>query len=215
MNQEITKQDIKRNEVADVLEGGFRWVKLHPQQALWSGLGAAAVVLVAVAFVFRRHQAREDAWSSLAAATAYAYSGQTDAALGQVKAVAEAHGGTAAAGYARLLAGDVLFQQGKFKEAGQSYQELLAQPGDAAAAPMALSGLALAQEGAGDCPAAAASAQKFLDAHQDHYLAPQTHAVLARCLAAQGKTEDAKAAFQRIEILYPGTYWESWAKARK
>lgn len=215
MNQEITKEDIKRNEIADVLERGVRWIRLHPQQSLWSGLAAAAIVLAAAAFFVRRNQVREEAWSSLAAATTYAYSGQTDAALGQVKAVAEAHSGTAAAGYARLLAGDVLFQQGKFKEAAQSYQELLDQPGNASATPMALSGLAMSQEGAGDCPAAASASQRFLDSHQDHYLAPQTHAVLARCLASQGKTEEAKSAFQRIEILYPGTYWETWAKARK
>jgi tetratricopeptide (TPR) repeat protein len=215
MNEELTKQDIKRNEVADAMEGGLRWVRLHPQQTLWGALAAAALVLVSVAVVLRRHQTREEAWSGLSAATAYAYSGQTDAALGQVKAVADAHAGTTAAAYARLLAGDILFQQGKFKEAAQAYQEILAQPGDAATPPLALSGLALAQEGSGDCPAAAASAQRFLDSHQDHYLAPQTHAVLARCLASQGKAEEAKAAFQRIEILYPGTYWETWAKARK
>jgi len=215
MNQEMTKQDIKRNDLADALEQGMRWVRLHPQQALWGGIGVAVVVLAAAAFTIRRHQSREEAWANLAAATTYAYSGQTDAALGQVKALAEAHGGSAAAGYARLLAGDIHFQQGRFKEAVQAYQELLEQPGNAASAPMALSGLALAQEGAGDCSAGAASAQRFLDSHQDHYLAPQTHAVLARCLATQGKTEEAKAAFQRIEILYPGTYWEAWAKARK
>lgn len=215
MNQELTKQDIKRNEMAEAVDHGVRWVRLHPQQALWGGLGAAAVVLAVAAFFVRRHQTREEAWSALAAATTYAYSGQTDAALGQVKAVADAHAGSAAAGYARLLAGDVNFQQNKFKEAAAAYQEVLDQPGNAAAVPMALSGLALSQEGAGDCPAAASAAQRFLDSHQDHYLAPQTHAVLARCLAKQEKTEEAKSAFQRIEILYPGTYWETWAKARK
>lgn len=215
MNQEMTKQDMKRNDLADALEQGMRWVRLHPQQALWGGLGAAVLVLAVAAFFIRRHQTREEAWANLAAATTYAYSGQTDAALGQVKSLADAHGGSAAAGYARLLAGDIHFQQGRFKEAVQAYAELLEQPGNAASVPMALSGLALSQEGAGDCPAAASSAQRFLDSHQDHYLAPQTHAVLARCLASQGKTEEAKAAFQRVEILYPGTYWESWAKARK
>lgn len=215
MNQEITKQDIRRNEIADVLDRGVRWTKLHPQQALWSGLAAAAVALAVAGFFVRRHQVREEAWSGLAAATTYAYSGQPDAALAQVTALADAHGGSAAGSYARLLAGDVYFQGGKFKEAAQAYQAVVDQPGNAAALPMALSALALSQEGAGDCPAAASSAQRFLDTNQDHYLAPQTHAVLARCLSSQGKAEDAKAAFQRIEILYPGTYWETWAKARK
>ena len=36
-----------------------------------------------------------------------------------------------------------------------------------------------AAQGSGGGPAAAATAQRFLDSNQDHYLAPQTHAVLA------------------------------------
>lgn len=215
MSQELTKQDIKRNEMAEAIDQGARWVRLHPQHALWGGLGALVLALAVAGFFFRRHQVREEAWSGLAAATSYAYSGQADAALNQVNAVADAHAGTPAAAYARLLGGDLLFQQNKFKEAAAAYQQVLEGSAEKATEPMALSGLALAQEGAGDCPAAAATAQRFLDANQDHYLAPQTHAVLARCQAAQGKAEDAKTTFQRIEILYPGTYWESWAKARK
>ena len=215
MNEELTKEDTRRNEVADALDRGVRWAKLHPQQTLWGGLAVAAVALALTALFVRRNQSREIAWAGLAEATSYAYSGQIDAALNQARAVADSSAGTPAASFARLLAGDVLFQQGKFKEAADAYREVAEQPGNADSGAMALSGLALAQEGAGDCPTAAASSQRFLDAHQDHYLAPQTHAVLARCLATQGKAEEAKAAFQRIEILYPGTYWETWAKARK
>ena len=58
MNQEITKQDIRRNEIADALDRGVRWTKLHPQQALWSGLAAAAVALAVAGFFVRRHQVR-------------------------------------------------------------------------------------------------------------------------------------------------------------
>ena len=215
MASQTTKEDIRRNEVADVLERTAVWVKFHPQQTLWGTLGTAAAALLIAAFVFRRAQAREEAWSQLSAATTYAYAGQADAALNQAKSLAESHPATAAAGYGRLLAADVYFQQGKFKEAAQAFQNAVDGPGNAAAAPMALSGLSLSQEAGGDCPAAAASAQRFLDTHQDNFLAPQTHAVLARCLQTLGKTEEAKAALQRIEILYPGTYWEGWAKSHK
>ncbi|MBI3296687.1 MAG: tetratricopeptide repeat protein [Elusimicrobia bacterium] len=214
MSKQWVKEEVRRNEVADVLERGALWVKFHPQQSLWTGLGVAAAALIITAFFVRRSNAREEAWSQLSAATLYAQSGQADASLNQVKALTEAHPSSAASGYGRLLAGDVFFQQAKFKEAAQAYQGALDQPGTPATIPMAISSLALSQEGAGDCAAASASAQRFLDAHQDHFLAPMTHAVLARCLAAQGKPE-AKEAFQRIEILYPGTYWEGWAKARK
>lgn len=214
MSKQWAKEEANTNEIATVLERGAVWVKFHPQQSIWGGIGLAASIFIVAAFFIRSRQAREESWAQLSAATMYAQSGQAEASLNQVKALTEAHPGSAASGYARLLAGDVLFQQAKYKEAAQAYQGATEQPGVPATIPMALSGLALSQEGAGDCPAATAAAQRFLDTHQDHFLAPITHASLARCLAAQGKPE-AKETFQRIEILYPGTYWEAWAKARK
>ena len=66
----------------------------------------------------------------------------------------------------------------------------------------------------GDFKAAAESDQKFLDSYQDHFLAPQVHASLARCLAALGDAAKAKAAYERIVFLYPETYWAQWAREK-
>ena len=44
MANQLTKEDIKRNEIADVLERSAVWVKFHPQQTLWGGLGTAAAL---------------------------------------------------------------------------------------------------------------------------------------------------------------------------
>ncbi|MDE2291521.1 MAG: tetratricopeptide repeat protein [Elusimicrobia bacterium] len=210
---ESSREDIKRNEVADIVERVAAWIRLRPQQALWSAIGVVAAALLVAGFFVRRSQTREQSWTAFSAATAYAYNGQADAALNQVKALTEAYPSSSAAGYARLLAGDVLYEEGQYKKAEQAYQSAVDLPGNPAAEPLALSGLALSQEAAGECASAEATAQRFLDAHQDHFLAPQTHAVLARCLLADGKTAEAKTAFERIQVLYPNTYWETWAKS--
>lgn len=215
MSKQWAKEEANKNEVADVLERAALWVRANPQPSLWTALAVVAVIAGTAAFFVRSAKVKEDSWARLSAATLYAQSGYADASLDQIKALTEIHPGTPAAGYARLLAGDILFQQGKFKESEQAYEAALAQANPPALAPMSLSSLALAQEGAGEYSAAAGTAQRFLNAHQDHFLAPLTHAVLARCLAAEGKTKEAKETFQRIEILYPGTYWETWAKAHK
>lgn len=215
MSKQWAKEEANTNEVADLLERALLWVRSNPQPALWGAIGAVAVIAGTAAFFVRSAKVKEDSWARLSAATLYAQSGYADASLDQIKALTETHPGTPAAGYARLLAGDILFQQGKFKEAQQAFEAALAQSNPPALAPMSLSSLALAQEGAGEFAAAAGTAQRFLDSHQDHFLAPLTHAVLARSLAAQGKEKESKETFQRIEILYPGTYWEGWAKAHK
>ena len=157
---------------------------------------------------------REEAWAKLAFAQSYAYAGQNPAALEQAEKLAQEHPGSPAASYGLLLAGDILYDQGKYQEARKDYQSVADSPNHKAALPLALADLALTQEAAGDCASAIATAQRFLDAYQDHYLAPPVHASLARCLAASGQGEKAKATFERMSLLYPQTYWADWAKTR-
>ena len=61
---------------------------------------------------------------------------------------------------------------------------------------------------------AAQTAQRFLDAYGDHFLAPQVHSCLARSLESAGQAAQAKAAFQKIALQYADTSWAAWAQAR-
>lgn len=208
------RKEAKTNEIAAVIEKGVLWVKFHPQTALWSAITLIAAALLAAGFANKVLNEREESWSRYAIAQSYAYSKQPDAALEQIRDLARNYPSSVAASYALLLAGDILYEQGKFSEAAASYEQVAQQPNHKETLPLARANLGIAREAAGDCKSAQTADQTFLDAHSDHFLAPQVHASLARCLALLGENEKAKATYERMAFLYPETYWAAWAKAR-
>ncbi|OIO07733.1 MAG: hypothetical protein AUJ52_09510 [Elusimicrobia bacterium CG1_02_63_36] len=215
MGKRWARQQAKENELAKVVDRGAFWLRMHPQQATWTALGVVAALLVGVGFYTRQQASREDAWSKLAVATSYAYMGRVPEAISQVEQLGAEHAASPAAQFGLLLTGDVLYDKGDFQAAAESYKKVADRNTDAHLRPLALAGLALSREAGGDCTGAAGDSQSFLEGYQDHFLAPQVHASMARCLIALGERDKAKSAFERMEFLYPNSYWSEWAKARK
>lgn len=214
MGKQWARQQVKTNEIAAFLERLSLWVQSHPHHAVWGGIGVLVLAVAAAGLWHRYRSDREDAWTKYALAQSLAYSGQATQGLEMLGRLAEEHPGSPAATYGQLLAGDILFEQSRFEEAAKRYREALERPAREAAEPIARANLALAQEAGGDCSAALQTGQGFLDAHQEHFLAPQVHASVGRCLSSLGRTEEARAAYERMAFLYPDTYWAEWAKAR-
>jgi len=214
MGTQWARHEANKNELAIWVDKATLWVKFHPQPAIWAGAGLLVAVLICVGYVNRRLGQKEDAWSKLAMIQSYAYSGQAASALEQAGKLSEEYPSSPVAGFGQLLAGDILFEQGKYKEAAQAYQKALERPAAPTVATVAMADLALSQEAGGDYKAAADTAQKFLETYADHFMAPPVHGSLARCLAALGEKDKAKAALERMAFLYPQTYWADWAKTR-
>ncbi|MBI3550389.1 MAG: tetratricopeptide repeat protein [Elusimicrobia bacterium] len=190
------------------------WANANQQKTLGVA-GAVVGALALIVFVaYQYNKNRETAWERLAFAQSYFYQGQGDKSIEQLKEIETQFAQTPASGFSTLFAGDVLFRSGKYKEAAQTYQRLIERNRPPAAAPLALSGLAAAQEAAGDCKSSMDSANQFLREHQDHFLAPQVHATLARCQESLGMKDLAKATYERMVVLYPESYWAQWAKSR-
>ena len=196
------------------MDSALHWVRFHQQAAAWTLVGVLAVAIAGGTMGYRILQARERSWGKLAIAQSLAYGGQLEPAFQQIKALSSEHPDSVAAGYGLLLEGDIRFQQDKFKEAVEVYRSLAADPAHKSLAPLAMADLGIVQEAAGDCKAAVEADQRFLDSFQDHFLAPQVHASLARCLGALGEAEKAKATLERMAFLYPDTPWVDWAKSR-
>ena len=208
------RQQAKKNEIAAVLERGALWIKFHPQTALWAGIGLLAAGLLGAGFANKISNEQEESWSRYAIAQSYAYSRQPQAAIEQIDNLAQTYPASAAAGYGLLLAGDLMFEQNKFTDAAQTYQRVIETPGRTDTLPLAMANLGLAQEASGDCRAAEATHQRFLETYSEHFLAAQSHASIARCQIKLGEKEKAKATMERMAFLYPNTYWAQWAQAR-
>jgi len=186
------------------------------QAKILAGAAVAAFVFLAAGLAVRKYlQTREAAWERLAIAQSLAYQGQDVLALNQIRSLEAGFGKAPAVGFGLLFSGDVLYQKGKYAEASELYKKVLDRGEPRSLMPFALSDLALSQEAGGNCNEAVSTTQRFLDSYQDHFLAPQVHASLARCLDALGQKDKAKAAYERMGLLYPETYWSRWAQARQ
>ncbi|PCI34836.1 MAG: hypothetical protein COB53_11575, partial [Elusimicrobia bacterium] len=200
---------------ANILERATFWMQAHPQQTTWTALGIVAAALLSVAFYSRSQAENEDAWSKLAVATSYAYMGRGAEALTQIQTLANEHPTNSAAHYGWLLTGDLMFDQKQYPEAEKAYRKVMNLTGGSEMQPLGLAGLTLTQEASGDCKTSVAGSSQFLNTYKDHFLAPQMHGSLVRCHTALGQTEQARSALERMEFLYPNTYWAQWAKDRK
>ncbi|MDD5629208.1 MAG: tetratricopeptide repeat protein [Elusimicrobia bacterium] len=196
------------------MDRGLRWT-LSNRRTAGIGAGAIAAVLLLGGLFLYSHRARQSAaWDELSVANTMAYSGQADAAVKKIESLVEAYPGTTAAGYALLFAGDLLYHRERYADSQKYYEQLVERGQPRVLQPLALGGLALAQESAGQCRQAQETEERFLSAYSDHFLAPQVHASMARCLSALGQNDSAKAALQKIALQYPETSWASWAQER-
>jgi len=120
---------------------------------------------------------------------------------------------TSAWGFAALTKGDLLFRQNKFKEAAGEYAKVAAK-GPKNLLPFAFYDLGKAKEAAADLAGAQGHYKDFLAAYPEHFLAPEVHLSLANAYELSNNPAEAKAAYEKIALLYPDTYWAMVAKAK-
>lgn len=213
MSKQWAKEQIHRNELAVGVSKTVSWIESNRTQALAFGGGVLAVTAIVGLFFYQTTKTRRTAWEKLAMAQSIAYQ-SPEKGLEELKTIADIYSQTEAASHALLSAGDLMYKGGRYKEAREYYQRIIDQPSARQLLPLAMSNLGLAYEGEKDFKKAVEANQRFLDAHQDHFLAPQVHGSLARSLEALGQKDQAKSTYERMSLLYPETYWAQWAKGR-
>lgn len=188
------------------------WVKNNRETVIGSSVIILAVAIFAIYFFVHYRDLRDTAWKNLFIAQQIGYAGNIPQAQEQLKAIGASFGNTSAAPYAIITQGDILFAQGKFKEAGDEYAKLASGTKDLA--PFALYNLGKCKEAEGDMTGAQAQYADFLAKNPDHFMAPEVHASLARAQELSGAKDLAKTTYEKIVLLYPDTSWAMQAKAR-
>ena len=214
MGKHWARQQVRRNEVQDALEKGIHWTALNRRVAGGTAAVALAVLLAGGLFLYSSRARQNAAWDRLSVAESAAYAGNPDAALKQISDLVAEHSGAKAASYGLLFSGDVQFQREKYAETIEAYGKVLERGEPKAALPLALGGLGVALEAAGQHRQALEKAESFLQTYPDHFLAPQVHASLARSQQTLGQNDQARATLQKISLQYHDTSWAAWAQAR-
>ncbi|MHB2025827.1 MAG: tetratricopeptide repeat protein [Elusimicrobiota bacterium] len=214
MAKHWSRQDLKKDDLETVVAAALGWIAANRQKA---AAIAGGIVIAAAIGAFAVYGARAKtvaAWNDLAIARALAYSGRAPNALQEIQRLEADYPQSDAAAYANLFAGDVLYQGGRYQDALANYQKVLSQGRPLVIQPFALDDAALAEESLGDCKDSAVMSRRFLDAYPENFLAPQAHLSLARCLEALGQIDEARAAYQKIALQYPGTSFAQIAQEK-
>jgi len=208
-----TKQEMKRNELAEWINKAVLWIRTHKEASMGIGFISLVAALLAAYFIVQYTSLKNVSWERLAVAQSQAYAGQAQNSLDQLRELADRFGQTDAAGFGILFRGDIYYKTKTYKEAAKAYQQVLDNKSPKSVVPIAMACLASSLESDGNYPAAMETCRKFLETYGDHYLAPQVHLELARCLEATQNLE-AKPTYEKVVFLYPETYWASQAKSR-
>ena len=188
------------------------WIKQNRETFIGSAVITLAVGVFAVYFFLHYRDLRETAWKNLFMAQQTGYGGNMPQAHTMLAEIETAYSNTSAAPYATLTKGDLLFSQGKFKEAGAEYAKIAAGPANLV--PFALYNLGKCKEAEGDLAGAQAQYADLLAKNPEHFMAPEAHYALGHSQELAGARELAKATYEKVVLLYPDTSWAGQAKAR-
>ena len=222
-SDKLTRKEIK-NPDPFVRFTSALWAKIiERQKAVGLGLIVAFAVFVVIALAVRMTQSKaKEAGGALAAALDLAhrpvdgslealqedptakkfksYKEKNEALASALDVVRNNHPGTEAGRTATLFWGDAEFQLGKLDEAGKAYDQYLAEarPGDPLRM-MALEGLGYVHEAKKDLPKAYEAFDKMTREAAGEPGKARAAYHMARILEAQGKKQDAVAAFQKLK----------------
>ena len=201
----------KPEAAPDKFDLALAWIKKNRETFIGSVVILLAAAVFGVYFFIHYRDLRDTAWKNLFIAQQIGYQGNIPQAQQQLASIETSYGSTSAAPYATMTKGDILFAQGKFKEAGDEFAKIVNAKEIGA---FALYNLGKSKESLGDLSGAQAQYSEFLSKNPEHFMAPEVHASLARSQELAGARDLAKTTYEKIALLYPETAWAMQAKAR-
>ncbi|HSD51326.1 MAG TPA: tetratricopeptide repeat protein [Candidatus Methylomirabilis sp.] len=220
MARAITKQEIRRNVLAEWLAATFRFYQAH--RARLKACVAAAAVLGLAGGGYWWYQVRQEADAARALAGAYAVlrgeeAGKPDTleeAVKRLREVTERHRGTRSAEEAQIAAGNLYFESGNVDDALSSYNEYLTGHPRGRFRMMAGLGKAYALEAKGDLQGAVQILSGVIEGDRENPLAGEAYMSLARAYEGLKKPEDAMRIYGEVTERFSQTNWAQQALQR-
>jgi len=208
----ITKSDLKKNELAELISNSIKWGQDNQQLVLAIFISIAVVFAFAWFALNRLSETHRTAWERLSIAQNFYQGRQYDQSQNAISTILSGYKSTPAAPFANLLQGDIYFVQGKNEEAVKTYKKVLEKVKKGAIVPIVLSNLATALEDSGKVEEARTHYNEFIDKYPEHYLTARTYAALGRIQERLGKNIEALSTYEKLITLYPTTIWAQEAR---
>jgi predicted negative regulator of RcsB-dependent stress response len=185
------------------------WAHARRKQLIWISVTVVAVGLIVGVYTWHKNYNESMASESLSKLKLPASSEPATATgADPYLKLASDYPGTRAAARALLIAGGILFDANKFKEAQSQFEKFLAEYGDFSLASQAAIGVAACLEAQGKLPEAASRYDDIVKRHSMDPTAPQAKSSLARIYVAQNKPE---LAFELYQQMAQANNQDSWS----
>lgn len=220
MASAISKQEIRRNPLAEWVGATVRFVQAH-RVGVVAALAVLAIGASSAGGYWWRQQQKEEKASRLLAKAVSAIRGDQRAAVGNpdeaskaLQQVVREFPNTRSAEEALLALGDVQYSAGRIDEALASFSQYLTAFPRGAFTLMAGLGKAYAQEARGDFQGAAQTLSHVLERGKDDPLAGEAYMTLARVYEEMKKPDDAMRVYGQVVEKYAQTRWAQYALQR-
>ena len=220
MRSGISKQEIRRNPLAEWVGAAVRFIQAH-QAAVATGVVMLAIgASVAAGYWWHEQRQEEEASHLLGNALAATRgeqsgsSGNPEEAAKLFQEVAKQFPRTRSAEEALITLGNFQYDAGKIDEALTSFSQYLTTFPRGRYTLEAGLGKAYAQEARGDFQGAAQTLSQILDRDKDDPLAGEAYMSLARLYEEMKKPDDAMRVYGQVLEKYPQTRWAQYAMQR-
>ena len=211
MNKQTTAPAANNDVVADLLAKTVRFYKQHQSRVLIALAGLVVVIVGVTLLVNHRKQVTENAWATYYTAQVALLNEGQEEGFKQLDALTDTYKNTAAAQYAQLLKGDILYSQENFAQAAEVYKDLVGASNQTVATVAALS-RAAALQAAQDYPASIDVIKTFIDKNSKSFALPQAYLTLAMSQELAGNKEAAVEAYKYLLENHTKTYFGTLAK---
>lgn len=172
------------------------------------------VVLLLIIVVIRLHQTKQYVLQRLLTAEAYLYQKNFADGYKILDEIVNHYKNTKYAGYAMYLKANSLYENKDYISAKSLYENIIKinKPKSVIVPSMYMLGLCLMNLSSFD--EAINWFNKIVQKYADSIYTPRVYEMLALCYEQTGDTQSAKSVYEKMNVLYPGSYWSTIAQKK-
>ncbi|HCJ66969.1 MAG TPA: hypothetical protein DHV62_06510 [Elusimicrobia bacterium] len=207
------RKELKKEPLSNFVTKIIPWILAHRETAL--SIIATLVIVVGLGVYFFYHLKKIDtrAWERLSFAQAHQQRNLSDQAINLYNEIIQRYPRAKATSYALFYKAETLYQQKKYTEASQTYQNFLQKyRKKRLLLPLAYLGLGTSLESENKYLEAINIYQEFVNKFPEHFLTPEVYLSLGRCYQISGQKNEAINTYNKVVTSYPGSNWQKIAE---
>ena len=198
---------IKNSKIKDFYEKYKNWI-------ISVGFSLILISFLVIVVMMKLHQTKVRAEEKIAVAESYFYTGRFDDGMRLLDEIINTYKNTKYFSYAMYLKANFLYEHKNFEQAKKICLEILSFKKTKNIIVPTMYILAQCYQNLNNFDEAIKVFNDIVKEFPDHYLTPRVYESLGFCYELKGDLQKAKEVYERMNILYPGTYWASIAQQK-